>query len=79
MRKEYLTAVLFLMFVIIILGCAKKEQKITEKPAILNAEKSQESPKNIKENLSSRNQQNFNEISDTEALDSALKELDSVE
>ena len=79
MRKEYLIAGLFLTFVIVILGCAQKEQKITEKPAILNAEKSQESPKNIKENLSSINQQNFNEISDTEALDSALKELDSVE
>lgn len=79
MKKRNLIIGLFLIFVIIILGCAQKEQ-FAEKSKMINTEKPQESPQVIKENVStSKNQQIFDEISNTNELDSALKELDSVE
>jgi len=80
MKNKYLIAGLFLAFMVIILGCAQKEQKLTEKFIIPNAEKSQESSQNAKGNISTNeNQQIFDEVSSTETLDSALKELDSAE
>ena len=76
MNKKNLIAWAFLAFVILILGCARQEQK----SAAANAENPQQTPQNINESASTGgDQQILNEISSTESLDSALKELDSVE
>ena len=80
MNKKNLIAWAFLAFVILILGCARQEQKSAEKSAAANAENPQQTPQNINESASTGgDQQILNEISSTESLDSALKELDSVE
>lgn len=78
MNKKHLIAGLFLTFVIIILGCAQKEQKLTEKSKTINAEEQQQTSIS-KNNSTSENQQILNEMDNTEALDSALGELDSIE
>lgn len=79
MDRKHLIAGLFLTFVLIILGCAQKEQKLTEKPAAANAEKPQQTPPNANESASIGKNQMLDKIDNTDALDSALGELDSIE
>ena len=68
------------MFLIIINGCAREESKETYKTSTKEIQKPQEISQNIKENFTSiSNKEIFNEISNTDALDSSLEELDSVE